>query len=88
MNLLNLLLDFKLMNYGLCFELMFYASAVKLKSVYLLLVTNHIVVGFIYLIMLFDMIGGSILVTSRLQAVVLRMVDFGGVTDWYQSHWL
>ncbi|KAJ0531150.1 hypothetical protein HanHA89_Chr10g0397931 [Helianthus annuus] len=30
--------------------------------------------------MLFDMIGGSILVTSRLQAVVLRMVDFGGVT--------
>uniref|UniRef100_A0A251ST82 Uncharacterized protein n=1 Tax=Helianthus annuus TaxID=4232 RepID=A0A251ST82_HELAN len=28
----------------------------------------------------FSMIGGSILVTSRLQAVVLRMVDFGGVT--------
>ncbi|KAF5764332.1 hypothetical protein HanRHA438_Chr15g0703251 [Helianthus annuus] len=26
------------------------------------------------------MIGGSILVTSRLQVVVLRMVDFGGVT--------
>ncbi|KAJ0781208.1 hypothetical protein HanPI659440_Chr06g0246691 [Helianthus annuus] len=26
------------------------------------------------------MTGGSILVTSRLQAVVLRMVDFGGVT--------
>ena len=68
------------MNYGLCFELMFYASAVKLKSVYFLLVTNRIVFGFIYLIMLFDMIGGSILVTSRLQAVVLRMVDFGGVT--------
>ena len=68
------------MNYGLCFELMFYASAVKLKSVYFLLVTNRIMFGFNYLIMLFDMIGGSILVMSRLQAVVLRMVDFGGVT--------
>ena len=69
----------------LCFELMFYASAVNLRSVYFLLVTNRIVFGFSYLIMLFDMIGGSILVTSRLQAVVLRMVDFGGVTS-YMMH--
>ena len=61
----------------LCFELMFYASAANLKSVYFLLVTNRIVFGFIYLIMLFNMIGGSILVMSCLQAVILRMVDFG-----------
>ncbi|KAJ0780904.1 hypothetical protein HanPI659440_Chr06g0243091 [Helianthus annuus] len=32
------------------------------------------------------MIGGSILVTSRLQAVVLRMVDFGGVTSHTHTH--
>ncbi|KAM0064328.1 hypothetical protein Hdeb2414_s0003g00101711 [Helianthus debilis subsp. tardiflorus] len=31
------------------------------------------------------MIGGSILVTSRLQAVVLRVVDFGGVTNPFQA---
>ena len=37
---------------------------------------------------MFDMIDGLILVMSRLQAVVLRVWDFGGVTDWYQSHWL
>ena len=60
----------------------------KLNLVNFLLVTNCIVVGFIYLNTLFNMIGGSILVMSRLQAVILRMVDFGGVTDWYQSHWL
>ncbi|KAJ0813348.1 hypothetical protein HanPSC8_Chr07g0280381 [Helianthus annuus] len=31
---------------------------------------------------MFDMIDGLILVMSRLQAVALRVWDFGGVTDW------
>ncbi|KAJ0754157.1 hypothetical protein HanPI659440_Chr09g0343751 [Helianthus annuus] len=45
------------------------------------MVTNCMMVGFTYLFTLFNMIGGSILVMSRLQAVILRRVDFGGVTN-------